>query len=57
MQEAGLNRANLSRYTTSLKRKSCLIKNENKVFEVNPILLPNIVGDIVEYTFTFDLKE
>ena len=52
-----INRPNLSRTTTALKEKGCLIKNDDNVYVINPILIPEITGDIVEYSFTFDLKE
>ena len=57
VQEANMNKANLTMYSKSLFQKGCLIKNEKGGTEVNPILIPEIVGDIVEYSFTLDMKE
>jgi hypothetical protein len=56
IKEANINKANLTMYTKSLQNKGCLITNEHGGIEVNPILMPEVVGDIVEYSFTLDLK-
>ena len=52
-----MNKANLTMYAKSLFQKGCLIRNEQGGAEVNPILMPEIVGDIVEYSFTLDMQE
>jgi len=57
VKEANMNKANLTMYSKSLFQKGCLIRNEQGGAEVNPILMPEIVGDIVEYSFTLDMKE
>jgi hypothetical protein len=54
---ANMNKANLTMYSKSLIEKGCLLVNEHGGYEVNPLLIPEPVGDIVEYTFTFDLKD
>lgn len=57
VKEANMNKANLTMYSKSLFQKGCLIKNEQGGAEVNPILMPDVVGDIVEYSFTLDMKD
>ena len=52
-----MNKANLTMYSKSLISKGCLIKNEEGGVEINRMLVPNVVGDIVEYTFTLDMGE
>jgi hypothetical protein len=44
-------------YSKSLLKKGCLVKNESGGIEVNRMLKPEVVGDIVEYTFTLDMRE
>lgn len=56
-KEANMNKANLTMYVKSLTAKSCLIKNEEGGFEINKMLIPEVTGDIVEYTFTLDMGE
>jgi len=56
-KESNMNKANLSVYAKSLFEKGALIKNEEGGSEVNPILKPTPVGDIVEFTFTLDMKQ
>lgn len=56
-KEANMNKANLTMYSKSLTEKGVLVTNENGGTEVNPMLIPEVVGDIVEYTFTLDMKE
>lgn len=56
-KEANMNKANLTMYSKSLISKGCLIKNEEGGVEINRMLVPNVVGDIVEYTFTLDMGE
>ncbi len=56
-REANMNKANLTMYSQSLFQKGCLIKDDDGAYEVNRLLIPKIVGDLVEYTFTFDLKD
>ena len=52
-----MNKANLTMYTKSLFEKGVLVKNKDGGTEVNPMLIPEVVGDIVEYTFTLDMGE
>ena len=54
-KEANMNKANLTMYSKSLYKKGCLIKNEGGGAEVNRMLIPEVTGDIVEYTFTLDM--
>ena len=56
-KEANMNKANLTMYAKSLYKKGCLIKNEGNGAEVNRMLIPEVVGDIVEYIFTLDMGE
>lgn len=56
-KEANMNKANLTMYSKSLIKKGCLVKNKDGGVEVNRIYIPEVVGDIVEYTFTFDMGE
>jgi len=56
-QEANMNKANLTMYSKSLFRKGCLVKNDQGGTEVNPILIPEDVGKIVEYSFTLDILD
>lgn len=56
-KEANMNKANLTMYSKKLIEKKCLVKNEGGGIEVNKMLLPNVVGDIVEYTFTLDMGD
>lgn len=44
-------------YCKSLSGKGCLIKNDRGGTEVNPMLIPDTTGGIVEYTFTLDTNE
>ena len=52
-----MNKANLTMYSKSLIRKGCLIKNEEGGTEVNKMLIPEVTGDIVEYSFTLDMGD
>ena len=52
-----MNKANLTMYSKSLIKKGCLVRNEDGGIEVNRMLLPEVTGDIVEYTFTLDMGE
>ena len=52
-----MNKANLTMYSKSLRAKGCLIKNEDGGHEVNKTLMAEPVGDIVEYTFTLDMRD
>jgi len=52
-----MNKANLTMYVKSLYSKGCLIKNEDGGTEVNRMLLPDPVGDIIEITFTLDMGD
>jgi len=56
-KQSMMNKANLSMYSKKLLERGCLVKNEHGGIEVNKILMPVPVGDIVEYTFTLDMKE
>ena len=56
-REANMNKANLTMYVKSLSKKGCLIKNEDGGFEINRMLVPEVTGNIVEYTFTLDMGE
>ena len=56
-KEANMNKANLTMYCKSLFKKGCLIKNSEGGTEINTMLVPTIIGDIVEYTFTLDMGE
>ena len=56
-REANMNKANLTMYSKSLFEKGCLIKTEEGGTIVHPWLIPEITGDIVEYTFTYDLRD
>ena len=56
-KEANMNKANLTMYVKSLYSKGCLIKNEEGGAEVNRMLLPDPVGDIIEITFTLDMGD
>lgn len=57
IKQSGMNKSNLTIYAKSLMEKGCLRKNEGGGYEVNPILKPTPVGDIVEYVFTLDMEE
>lgn len=56
-KQSMMNKANLSMYSKKLLEKGCLVKNKQGGVEVNRILMPEVYGDIVEYTFTLDMKE
>ena len=56
-KEAHMNKANLTMYSKSLIKKGCLVRNEDGGIEVNRMLLPEVTGDIVEYTFTLDMGD
>ena len=57
MREGGINKNNLSVYANILKRKGCLVVNPRGGVEINPLLVPKIVGNIVEYTFTLEIED
>jgi len=52
-----MNKANLTMYSKSLFSKGALVKNEYGGTEVNRMLMPEVVGNIVEYTFTLDMGD
>jgi len=54
---ANMNKANLTMYSKSLFEKGAIVKNDEGGMEVNQLLIPTIVGNIVEYSFTFDLGD
>lgn len=56
-KESRMNKANLSMYSSKMIEKGALVRNEQGGVQVNPVLMPEVVGDIVEYSFTLDMKE
>lgn len=56
-KESMMNKANLSTYSKNLKEKNCIVSNGEGGYKVNPILMPNTTGGIIEYTFTLDVED
>jgi len=58
MRETRVNKNNLSKYISTLKDKSIIIKNEHDGWEIHPMFLPVLGEDeVVRIYFTIGLED
>lgn len=56
MDKTNINKNNLSKYISVLKGRSILLKDDNGNY-VNPLFVPDVVGNMSETVFVLEINE
>jgi len=56
MDKTNINKNNLSKYLSVLKERSIILRDDNGNY-INPLFVPDIIGNISETVFVLDIEE